>query len=234
MITKHIPNTITSLNLASGCVSIVNALNGNFETAAYFILLAAVFDFLDGFTARLLKTYSPIGKDLDSLSDVVSFGVAPGMIVYKLIEESCYISDDPSWLAWFALLIPVASALRLAKFNIDKRQATSFIGLPTPANALFWSFGIAFSYVKLTDYPFSPYLIIPFILIFSWLMISEVPMFSLKFKSFNIKKNRQKYLFLAVCLVLIALLGMAGVAACILWYIVLSVSSNYYSNKTDK
>jgi len=231
MIVKHIPNSITSLNLVSGCISIVFALNGQYSAAALFILLAAIFDFMDGFAARLLKAYSPIGKELDSLADIVSFGVAPGMIIFQFMKELSETSGDPYWIAWFAFLIPVFSALRLAKFNLDERQTTSFLGLPTPANALFWSFGIGFTYDKIAEFPPSPWFILPFIFLFSWLLISEIPMFSLKFKHFRWKGNRQQYIFLIVCLLLIILLGPAGLSACILWYIILSFLSQNFVKK---
>lgn len=222
---KHIPNSITSLNLVSGFVSVVFALEGNYQIAAYLILLAAVFDFLDGFAARLLKAYSDIGKELDSLADVVSFGVAPGMIIFGLLKELCLNAGYPVWISWIAVLIPVFSALRLAKFNIDTRQTNSFLGLPTPANALFWAFGLAFTSDKLVDSSVFPFVIIVAVIIFSWLLVCEVPMFSLKFKSFGLKQNLLQYIFLACCLVLVIIFGMSGIAACILLYVFMSVFS---------
>lgn len=225
MIGKHIPNTITSLNLASGCGSIVFALEGNYQVAAYLILLAAVFDFFDGFAARLLKAYSPIGKELDSLADVVSFGVAPGMMIFRFMKDLCETSGYPDWISWFAILIPVFSALRLAKFNIDERQTNSFIGLPTPANALFWSFGLAFSYDKIVYTTIYPFIMLLAVIIFSWLLICEVPMFSLKFKKFNWQGNGLQYIFLGGCFILIILFGWAGISACILLYVFMSVFS---------
>lgn len=225
MIGKHIPNTITSLNLASGCGSIVFALEGNYQVAAYLIFLAAVFDFFDGFAARLLKAYSPIGKELDSLADVVSFGVAPGMMIFRFMKDLCETSGYPDWISWFAILIPVFSALRLAKFNVDERQTNSFIGLPTPANALFWSFGLAFSYDKIVYTTIYPFIILLAVIIFSWLLICEVPMFSLKFKKFNWQGNGLQYIFLGGCLILVILFGWAGISACILLYVFMSVFS---------
>jgi len=147
MIKKHIPNSITCLNLFSGCVAVFLAFKGNYEGAIIAILLAAVFDFFDGFAARLLKAYSPMGKELDSLADMVSFGVAPGAIVFSLLSET----NVCEWLPFLAFLIPVFSGLRLAKFNIDERQTTSFIGLPTPANAIFWA-GLAFFLLHISDF----------------------------------------------------------------------------------
>jgi len=223
MIIKHIPNSITSLNLLSGCVSIVLALNGQPQAAALFILLAALFDFLDGLAARVLHAYSPIGKELDSLADVVSFGVAPAMILYhSLIGLAETTHSSPYW-AWFAFLLPVASALRLAKFNVDNRQDHFFLGLPTPANALFWAFGMAYSFDADAFPFFYPLYLLPLILIFAGLMVSEVPMFSLKFKNLSWKENKRTWLFLTGCLILMVLLGWEGISACIGLYIVLSL-----------
>ena len=141
-IRKHIPNTITCLSLLSGCVASVMALHGNLLSALIWIIIAAVFDFCDGFAARLLKAYSPMGKELDSLSDMVSFGFAPGMVVYWLLGEASTALPFGSlntYIPYLAFVIPTFSGLRLAKFNIDERQTTSFIGLPVPAHALFWA-----------------------------------------------------------------------------------------------
>jgi len=138
---KHIPNFITCLNLFSGCVASYLAFKGNYQGAFVAILFAAVFDFLDGFAARLLKAYSPMGKELDSLADMISFGLAPGAIVFSLLTDT----GINEWLPFAGFLIPVFSGLRLAKFNIDDRQTSSFLGLPVPANAIFWA-GIVYSF----------------------------------------------------------------------------------------
>lgn len=223
MIIKHVPNALTSLNLASGCISIVFALDGHLQTAAIFILAAALLDFLDGFAARLLKAWSPIGKELDSLADIVSFGVAPGMILFQFMSDLSLSTGSHAIWAWLAFLIPVFSALRLAKFNLDERQTAFFIGLPTPANAIFWSFGVAYTYSKLIDFAVNPLFIVPIICLSAWLLVSEIPMFSLKFKRFNWNENKQSYVFLTCCLIVIVLFGLAGLSACILLYIVLSI-----------
>ncbi|MDD4921319.1 MAG: CDP-diacylglycerol--serine O-phosphatidyltransferase [Bacteroidales bacterium] len=225
MIRKHIPNAITCLNLLSGCIAIVFAFQGTYLTAAWLIALAAVFDFLDGFAARLLKAYSPLGKELDSLADMVSFGVAPGMMIYGFISDSSFSTNNSEYLAYFAFLIPVFSALRLANFNLDERQATSFIGLPTPANALFWAFGIAGSFDYILDTTFDPFIIVTVTIFFSWLLVSNLPMFSLKFKHYKWRGNRLRYYFLAGCIALMLFLGISGLSACILWYIGLSFLS---------
>jgi len=131
---KHIPNFLTCLNLFSGCIGVYYAFQGNYFAVLVFILIAAFFDFIDGLAARLLQAYSPMGKELDSLADVVSFGLAPGAVCFSLLSQSSL----PFWVAFAGFVITLFSALRLAKFNIDERQGSSFLGLATPANAIFW------------------------------------------------------------------------------------------------
>lgn len=211
--TKQIPNIITGLNLFSGCISIVFAFKHNFEFAFYFILLAAIFDFFDGFVARLLKVSSNIGKELDSLSDVVSFGVAPSMILFNFFYTIDFeiIGNFSKYIPYIIFIIPVFSAFRLSKFNLDTRQTSSFIGLPAPANALFFS-----TYVFLPNFLniiHNPITILILVIIFSILLISEIPMFSLKFKTWNIKDNIAIYLFLIFVFTLIVLLNPLWVGA---------------------
>jgi len=225
MIRKHIPNAITCLNLFSGCIAIVFAFQGAYMTAACLIALAAIFDFFDGFAARLLHAYSPLGKELDSLADVVSFGVAPGVMIFSFISDLSFTTGRSEYLAYLAFLIPVFSALRLAIFNLDERQTTSFIGLPTPANALFWAFGIAGSFEYVLDTTFDPMIVVAVTIFFSWLLVSNLPMFSLKFKHYKWMGNRLRYYFIAGCIVLLIMLGIKGLSACILWYIGLSLLS---------
>jgi CDP-diacylglycerol--serine O-phosphatidyltransferase len=227
---KNIPNTITSLNLASGCAASIFAVQGDYRLAAYLILLSAIFDFFDGFAARLLKAFSPIGKELDSLADVVSFGVAPGLMIFTKISETGQLAGYPQWLAWFALLIPVFSALRLAKFNLDERQSSSFLGLPTPANALFWAFGIAFALSGAIRFQFMPFFLILGVIVFSALLVSEIPMFSLKFKNMSFRDNKIQFIFLSGCLLLMIIFGMSGISASIMLYIILSAFSNLFVN----
>ena len=176
MIKKHVPNFITCLNLFSGALAVYFAFQANYELVLILVLLAAVFDFLDGFAARLLKAYSPMGKELDSLADVISFGLAPGAVAFSMLQAS----ELPQWLAFAGFIIPVFSALRLAKFNIDERQSSSFIGMPTPANAIFW-IGLGYSYHE--NLAQQPYFVLGFIALMSLLLVSELPMFSLKFKN---------------------------------------------------
>lgn len=215
MIKKHIPNFITSLNLFSGCVAVFFAFEDNYEAAFIAILIAAVFDFLDGFAARLLKAYSPMGKELDSLADVVSFGLAPGAIVFSLLSNV-----EIDWLPFVGFLIPVFSGLRLAKFNIDTRQTDSFLGLPVPANAIFLS-GIVYSFSSfLLNYV---WVLIGLVGLFCYFLISEIPMFSLKFKSIAWKNNALQYIFLIVCVILLVFLQLDAFAPIIGWYILLSI-----------
>jgi CDP-diacylglycerol--serine O-phosphatidyltransferase len=222
------------MNLFSGCIAIVYAFQEAYLTAALFIALAAVFDFLDGFAARLLKAYSAMGKELDSLADVVSFGVAPGVMAYSYIASLSLSMSSPTWFSWFGFLIPVCSALRLAKFNLDERQSSTFLGLPTPANALFWAFGISSSFNFFLSYTFDPIILVIGILIFSALLVLEIPMFSLKFKNFQWKGNRLRYYFLTGCIILLILLNVNGISACVVWYILLSVLNFGFVKKEPK
>ena len=205
-IIKHIPNTITCLNLSSGAISIIMSFQQEFELALVFIIVAAVFDFFDGFAARLLKAYSEIGKELDSLADVISFGLAPAMMLFNLVAGGVDVDQVP-WYAYCALFVPAFSALRLAKFNLDTRQTTSFLGLPTPANALFIAGLVAYSQYSeqlssaLCSCWFTP--ILSFVL--GVLLVSEIPMFSLKSigKKEQGKKNSSRETYASVIVVCI-------------------------------
>jgi len=224
---RFVPNFITCLNLFCGCVSIVFAFYGRLEWAAYLIFLAAAFDFLDGFAARTLKAYSELGKQLDSLADVVSFGVAPASIMFELMLSASVEHElfQMGWLiAFSAYFIAVFSALRLAKFNIDTRQSDSFIGLPTPANALFIC-----SLVFITSIEFfedNIYFLLAVVVVFSYLLVAELPLFSLKFKTFDWKSNKIRYFFVAFSILILLVLNWAGLAFVILSYIILSIISN--------
>jgi CDP-diacylglycerol---serine O-phosphatidyltransferase len=223
---KSLPNAITCANLFSGCIGIVFALKGNLNFAAYAIFVSAVFDFFDGFAARMLKAYSDIGKELDSLADVVSFGVLPGAIIYGLLTETHQIPSLGYWLNYTAFLIPVFSALRLAKFNIDTRQTESFIGLPTPANAiLIASLPLIASYYQWAKgiYFANPYILLAFSLVMCALLVVEIPMMSLKFKNFNLQKNIYRYLLLAFSAIAILFFKFAAIPAIIFFYILLSI-----------
>jgi CDP-diacylglycerol--serine O-phosphatidyltransferase len=221
MIKKHIPNFITCLNLFSGCVAIYFAFRGNYQTAFIAILIAGLFDFLDGFAARMLKAYSPMGKELDSLADVISFGMAPGAIVFSLLSGATMYE----WLPYVAFLIPVFSGLRLAKFNIDERQTTSFIGMPTPANAIFWG-GLAFSYPAF--FTENLWVLVVLTGLFSYLLVAEIPMFALKVKNLAWKDNQIQYLFLIGCIAILVFFQLNAFAPIIGWYILLSIATSIF------
>lgn len=225
-ITKYIPNTITCFNLASGCFATIMALQGDLKAAIIWIIIAAIFDFSDGLAARLLKAYSPLGKELDSLSDIVSFGVAPGMSLYVLLATAVGSSEISgiSWLPYLAFVIPVFSGLRLAKFNVDERQSTSFIGMPVPAHALLWG---SLSYVLqpfITNHAL--YILIACLIASmatSYLLVSEIPMFSMKVKSLKWKGNELRYILIVCGLLFLLLFGFLGIAGTMLLYIILSL-----------
>jgi len=225
--TKYIPNFITCLNLFCGCVSIVFTFSDRLDFAAYFILFAAIFDFLDGTFARLLKAYSEIGKQLDSLADMVSFGVAPASIMYKLLLSTA--TFQLGWIVAFsAYIIAIFSALRLAKFNIDARQSESFIGLPTPANAIFICSLTLSNTLALTG---NIFLLSAVTLVFSYLLVAELPLFSFKFKSFDWKNNKIRYIFVVISMFLLLFLNWNGLAIAILIYITTSLIIFIYQRK---
>ena len=224
-IRKHIPNTITCMSLVSGCIATVMALQGNLLWAAIWIIIAAVFDFMDGFAARLLKAYSPMGKELDSLSDMVSFGVAPGMIVFWMLSQAGLpLGEIGRYIPYLAFVIPAFSGLRLAKFNIDERQTTSFIGMPVPAHALFWA-SAGYSLAPLAQVKPVLFIVVTLVvaLATSLLLVSEIPMFSLKIKSVAWKGNERRYILVGCAVLFVALFGMLGIAGTILLYILLSI-----------
>ena len=224
-IKKHIPNTITCCNLISGCIAIAYAFSGKIEISFTWIIIGAVFDFFDGMSARLLKVSSPIGKELDSLADIVTFGVAPSTILFSKLGIMSYPSFLESLrgiLPFIAYIMAAFSALRLAKFNLDERQTLGFIGLPTPANALFWGSLLIGLGKRIDSSPLMCILIIVGIFISSWLMVSEIPMFALKFKEWGWKKNQIKYIFLLTCIPLIAIFGITGFAISVAWYVIIS------------
>lgn len=237
---KHIPNTITCLNLVSGCIATYWAFQGDYQMALLFIVIGAVFDFFDGMSARLLHVSSPIGKELDSLADCITFGFAPSAIIFSYmagihatqrclspLEFPFLLMVGQAGTAAVAFIMAAFSALRLAKFNLDERQALGFIGLPTPANALFWGSLIVgagawihTSLIIMLGVPLSCYL-----------LVSEIPMFALKFKTWGWKGNEVKYIFLLTCIPLLLLLGVSGLAAIIAWYVILSVINSHFFSK---
>lgn len=231
---KQIPNFVTCCNLFSGCIATGFALMGNPSMALLWMVVGAVFDFFDGMVARLLHVSSPIGKELDSLADDITFGVAPASILFyelSIMEYPAFLNAsllevaDPwrTYLPYFAYIMAAFSALRLAKFNLDERQSLGFIGLPTPANALFWGALIVGAGHLIEATPWMMPVLLCGIVLSSWLMVSEIPMFALKFKQWGWKGNEVKYIFLITCIPLLLLFGILGLALIIAWYIVLSI-----------
>ena len=219
-IKKHIPNTITCCNLISGWIATYGAVGGNYEVALLFMISGAVFDFFDGMIARRLGVSSPIGKELDSLADDITFGFAPSAIIFSYL---CTFHIHLLFVPFLAFVMAAFSALRLAKFNLDERQALGFIGLPTPANALFWGALIVGAGDWISTLPYAPYLILLGTFISCYLLIAEIPMFALKFKHWGWKGNEIKYIFILSCVPLLLLLGVSGIAIIIAWYILLSI-----------
>lgn len=227
LLTKHIPNTLTSCNLISGCIATVFALSANYSMALSFIVLGAVFDFFDGMSARLLGVSSPIGKELDSLADDVTFGVAPSSMIFSVL----FTLEYPSWiplsvvpfLPYVAFVMAAFSAIRLAKFNLDERQTTSFIGLPTPANALFWGALIVGCDDMLGAFPSVALILLAMVFVSSWILVAEIPMFALKFKHWGWSENKVKYVFIISCVPILLFFGITGISVIIAWYILLSI-----------
>jgi CDP-diacylglycerol--serine O-phosphatidyltransferase len=225
-IKAYIPNALTCSNLVCGCLGMVEVLEGNIIWAPYLIWLAAFFDFLDGFAARALKVSSPIGGELDSLADMVTFGLLPATLVYYMIR----VETGDTWVPYLAFIVAVFSAIRLAKFNVDTRQTTSFIGVPTPANALFLSsFPLILEHDSAgflpIDFNFiaNPYFLISISFAMSFLLVAELPLFALKFKNYGWADNKLKYIFLLLSVVLIFLFKFVAIPLIILLYILLSI-----------
>jgi CDP-diacylglycerol--serine O-phosphatidyltransferase len=215
---KHIPNALTCGNLFAGCIGIVFAFKGQLEITAYAVLISGIFDFFDGFAARLLNVKSPIGKELDSLADMVSFGFLPGVVLFSLLSNS---DSNSQYLPYAGFIVTIFSALRLAKFNIDTRQTEDFIGLNTPMNTLFI---ISLPFLQ-KDYPQligSSWILVALILVMSWLLVSEIKIFSLKFSSFTWRANKIKFIFLMVSLLLVVFLQFAAIPLILILYIGLS------------
>jgi CDP-diacylglycerol--serine O-phosphatidyltransferase len=228
MIRRNLPNALTCGNLLCGCVGVVEAFHNNLVISCILIGVALIFDFFDGFLARLLKVSSAIGKDLDSLADMVTFGLLPAIIVYQLLMQS--IPDlFGIWKAYPAFIIAVFSALRLAKFNNDPRQSDSFIGLPTPANAMLIA---SLPVILLTEAPFWKDIIVNttnlliLSVVMSFLLVMEMPLIALKFKHFGWKGNEFRFILITMTIVLILAFKILAVPAIIILYILLSVVHN--------
>lgn len=254
--TKHIPNLITLFNLFCGCIAVLFAVDGNMKYTAFFVVLGIVFDFFDGFAARMLKVQSALGLQLDSLADMVTSGVVPGIVMYKMLEQVTnndnnqwvhenttdvvpdvlsgrfliYDEFDLSMISLIGLLITLASCYRLAKFNIDTRQTDSFIGVPTPAITLFV---LSLPLIVLTNdvewinnLILNKWFLIGFTVLSCYLLNAEIPLFALKLKTFGLKENAVKYLFLIISLLLIIFLQFLAIPIIITLYIIISVVLN--------
>ncbi|MDR2286851.1 MAG: CDP-diacylglycerol--serine O-phosphatidyltransferase [Prevotellaceae bacterium] len=224
IIKSSIPNILTAGNLFCGCIAIVLAINGNITDATYFIFVSAILDFFDGFVARLLKAQSQLGLQLDSLADMVSFGVAPSAIVFYILSVSQIhvAAEIPVFTPFLAFFIAVFSALRLAKFNIDEKQTSGFIGLPTPASTLFFCGLTGFDMFSVTGF----YVLLALIPVFCFLLVCKLPMFSLKIKkSPDFVKKYSLQLLLSVCaIVFIAVWHLKGISITIAFYILFSIA----------
>lgn len=225
-IKNNIPNAITSMNLLCGAIAVIASFHCNeefalglkgYEAAYVLIALAAVADFFDGFSARLLHAVSNIGAELDSLSDLVSFGLAPAMILFNMLQSTC---PNCYW-AYASLLLPVFGAIRLARFNVDTNQTTTFTGLPIPANAIFW-IGFTSLYASHSD-SLSMGVVVATVVALSYLMVCPLRMFSLKLHSLSVKENWAQYLLVISTIALVAVLGLPGLAALIALYVVISI-----------
>lgn len=216
-----IPNLLTLGNLLCGCFGIFFVFEGDLKMASYLTGLALLLDFGDGFLARLLNSASPIGKELDSLADMVTFGALPAFVVFSLVRNAS--GEFPEYLPYLAFVIAVFSALRLAKFNIDTRQSESFIGLPTPANGMIVA---AFPFIldnSNLDFLANPWVLVAYAFVISFLLIAEIPLFALKFKNFTWQDNRIKYIFLVLSLVLLVLFMIPAIPLIIILYFLLSL-----------
>ena len=241
-IKKHIPNAITLLNLASGLLAVIAIFKGYYDEAFIFVSLGIFFDFWDGFFARKFNVSGELGLQLDSLADMVTSGVVPGLMLFKLFENiqmdsaSPYFLTDESWYMGFVpylgFIVTLASAYRLAKFNIDTRQTDSFIGLPTPANALLIMSIPMIEYAGSFDWLvtglYNPYVLLGITVLSAYLLNAEIPLFSLKVKDFSLAHNKIQILFLAVSVVLLLLLSFTALPVIILFYVLLSVVNNKF------
>lgn len=238
-IKKHIPNTITLLNLLCGCIAVVFVSKDQFEIAFFFVCFGIFLDFFDGFFARLFKVSGPLGLQLDSLADMVTSGVVPGFVMYKMMLSSNVNMSEGclQYFPYLGFIITLGSCMRLAKFNIDTRQTDSFIGLPTPANALF-----ILSLPLVLEYYSGESLIVIEILTEKWVLLltaifsayilnAEIPLFSLKIKKFNFKDNSLQIIFLAISVLLLFFLQYLGVTLVIVFYVLLSVVNNKFLKK---
>lgn len=238
-IKRQIPNLFTFLNLSAGLIGILFALENLLVPAAFMVMLGIFFDFFDGFFARILKVSSELGKQLDSFADLVTSGVVPGLIIFQLLKATTFswsgtdvisMLQGGNYLPFIGFIIPLASAYRLANFNIDERQSTSFIGLPTPANALLISsipLIIAYSQEsEMVSFIQQTYVLVAVTIVGASLLNAEIPLFALKFKSYGFKENALKYIFLVLIVLLVSWLQFVAIPLIILLYVLLSVVEN--------
>ncbi len=220
---NHIPNAVTCLNLFAGCLALTQIFAGHLEMAAYLVGLAAAFDFADGLLARALHASSPIGKDLDSLADMVSFGLVPGAFLFDLLTQA---GAGTTWLPYAGFIVTVFSALRLAKFNNDTRQTTSFIGLPTPACTLVVAslpLILAYDSFHVSSFILSPWVLLGLTVLLSGLLVAEIPLFALKFKNLRWQDNGVQFVFLLSTAVLLLIMQATAIPLVVLLYVLLSV-----------
>jgi len=237
-IKRQIPNIFTLLNLFSGCVALIAIFKNQYEYAFYFVALGIFFDFFDGFFARLLHVSSPLGLQLDSLADMVTSGVVPGATMFFLFQNVLYDPARIVPMSFIGFLITLGACYRLANFNIDTRQTDSFIGLPTPANALFiMSLPLIIKYNAESNLPVilsNIWILITISLASAFIMNAEIPLFSLKIKNFSFQKNLLQLFFIVTSILLIIIFGYLGVALTIVFYILLSVFYNFFQKKNNK
>lgn len=244
LIKKHIPNLFTFLNLSSGLIGILFVLENQLTAAALMVLLGIFFDFFDGFFARILKVTSELGKQLDSLADVVTSGVVPGFVIFQLLKQSTAswggnevldMLQAGNYLPFIGLMIPLASAYRLANFNIDERQTSSFVGLPTPANALLIvSVPLIIAYSQnseIVELIQRPYFLVGITIVGTYLLNAEIPLFALKFKNYQFKENALKYIFILLVVLLVSFLQFVAIPIIIVLYVILSIIDNLLKKK---
>lgn len=231
-IKKHIPNSITLLNLFCGCMALVFASRLDFEMAFYMVCLGIFFDFFDGFFARLFKVSGPLGLQLDSLADMVTSGVMPGYIMFHLLSNSQHEISASSWIPFLGFIITLGSCYRLAVFNLDTRQTNSFIGLPTPANALFiLSLPLVLKYsdsLFILEIFTNQGVLLAITLFSAYILNAEIPLFSLKIKKFNLKDNALQIVFLVLSFLLLIFFQYLGIPLVIIGYVLLSILSNTF------
>lgn len=235
-IKAQIPNLFTMLNLFSGCVALVMVANDKFELAFYFVCLGIFFDFFDGFFARKFGVAGPLGVQLDSLADMVTSGVVPGFVMFKLMQDSAAFGAE-SYIPYLGFIITLGACYRLAKFNIDERQSDSFIGLPTPANALFFTslpiINASFFDDNFNGIIYNNWVMIGLCFLSAYIMNAEIPLFSLKIKDFSFAKYKLQIFFLAVSVLMLIFLHILAVPLIIIMYVLLSVFNNMTNKKAS-